>query len=64
MKTFKIEIQESLARVIEVQAENATEAFTKVNELYHKTEIVLDYNDFVEVNFVEINSQTKEDEKN
>jgi hypothetical protein len=63
MKTFKIEIQELLARVIEVQAENATEAFSKVNELYFKTEIVLDYNDFVEVNFIEINSESNEDEK-
>ena len=62
METFKIEIQEFLARVVEVQAENKPEAFSKVNELYKKAEIVLDYNDFVEVDFIDIKSQSKDDE--
>ena len=61
METFKIEIQELLARVVEVQAENIQEAFSKVNEQYIKAEIVLDYNDFAEVNFTDINSQSKTD---
>ena len=62
METFKIEIQEFLARVVEVQAENKPEAFSKINELYKKAEIVLDYNDFVEVNFIDINSPSQNDE--
>jgi hypothetical protein len=64
MKTFKIEIQELLARVVEVQAENIQEAFSKVNDQYKKVEIVLDYNDFAEVNFIDIKSQSKKDEIN
>ena len=62
METFKIEIQELLARVVEVQAENIQEAFSKVNNQYKSAEIVLDYNDFAEVNFNDINSQGKKDE--
>jgi hypothetical protein len=61
METFKIEIQELLTRVVEVQAENIQDAFIKVNEQYKKAEIVLDYNDFSEVNFTDINSQSKTD---
>jgi hypothetical protein len=64
METFKIEIQELLARVVEVQADSIQEAFSKVNEQYKKAEIVLDYNDFAEVNFTDINSQSKTDEIN
>ncbi|HRI47319.1 MAG TPA: DpnD/PcfM family protein [Ignavibacteriaceae bacterium] len=62
MKTFKIEIQEFLARVVEVQAESLPQAFSKVNELYKKAEIVLDYDDFVEADFIDINRQSKKDE--
>ncbi len=62
METFRIEVQEFLARVVEVQAENAPEALSKVNEQYKKAEIVLDYNDFVEVDFIDINKQSKSDE--
>jgi len=64
METFKIEVQEFLARVVEVKAKNVQEAFSKVNEQYKKEEIVLDYNDFVDVNFIDLNSQSKEDEMN
>ncbi len=64
METFKIEVQEFLARVIEVKAKNVQDAFSKVNEQYKKEEIVLDYNDFIDVNFIDINSQSKEDEIN
>jgi hypothetical protein len=61
MGTYKIEIQEFLAKVVEVQAENISEAFSKVNDQYKKAEIVLDYNDFVEVDFIDINTQSKSD---
>lgn len=62
METFKVEIQELLTRVVEVQAENIQDAFLKINEQYKKAEIVLDYNDFAEVNFTDINSQSRADE--
>ncbi|MEI8201572.1 MAG: DpnD/PcfM family protein [Bacteroidota bacterium] len=64
MKTYKIEIQEFLARIVEVKSENIYEAISKINEQYKRAEIVLDYNDFVEVDFIDINSQSKSDEKN
>jgi hypothetical protein len=63
METFKIEIQEFLARVVEVKAETAVDALSKINDQYKKAEIVLDYNDFVEVDFVDINRQSKSDER-
>lgn len=64
MRTFKIEIQELLARVVEVKSENLEEAILKVKEKYKRAEIVLDYNDFIEVDFIDINSQSKSDLKN
>jgi translation initiation factor IF-1 len=64
METFKIEVQELLARVVEVQAENIQEAISKVSEQYEKTEIVLDYSDFVEVNFLDTERQSKKGEIN
>lgn len=47
MATFKIEIQEFLSRIIEIEAETKDEAVSKVRELYRKEEIVLDSNDYV-----------------
>mgnify|MGYP000894893578 FL=1 len=47
METFKIEIQEFLSRIIEVEAENIDEAISKTKEIYQKEGIVLDYDDFV-----------------
>ena len=62
-KKFKIEISEVLSRVVEVRAESRTDAISKIHEKYKATEIVLDYNDFVEVNFLDIYSQSPNDEK-
>jgi len=47
-KPFKIEIQETLSRIIEVEADNIEEAIFKANEMYKNEEIVLSENDFVE----------------
>lgn len=63
MEIFKIEIREFLARVVEIKAENVTDAISKVYDKYKKAEIVLDYDDFVEVDFIDINTQNKSDEK-
>ena len=63
MKTYKIEIQEFLSRVVEVEATDLGDAFCMINKQYNKAEIVLDYNDFVEVNFIDIESQSPKDEK-
>lgn len=63
MKEFEVEIQEFLAKVVKVDAENISDAIDKIKKKYFNTEIVLDYNDFVEVNFVDINKQGKEGKK-
>lgn len=47
IKTYKIEIQEFLSRIVEVEAVNIEEAIKKVKQAYSKEEIVLDYNDYV-----------------
>lgn len=64
MKTFNIEIQEFLSRIIEVEANDVNEAISIVEDNYKKCVHVLDYNDFVEVNFQDINTQNKEERKN
>lgn len=47
MEMFKIEVQEFLSRIIEVEAETKDEAISKVLQLYRDEEIVLDFNDYV-----------------
>ena len=47
METFEIIIQELLSRTISVQAQNIEDAIEKVNQMYKKTEIVLDAEDFI-----------------
>ncbi len=64
MATFKVEIQEFLSRIVKIKAENISDAISIVEEKYKKAEVVLDYNDFVEVNFVNKNKQSKKDELN
>lgn len=48
MKTFKIEISETLSRIIEVEADSVETAITFVNEKYKSEEIILDESDYVE----------------
>lgn len=48
MKTFKIEVRETLARVIEIEANNMDEAEDMVQEMYDNEEIVLDSSDYVD----------------
>lgn len=47
MKTYKIEIQEHLSRVIEIEAPSTEEAIDKAREMYRAEEIVLDADDWV-----------------
>lgn len=54
MKNFKIEIQETLARDIEVKADSYEEALEKVKDQYYESDIVLYADDFVRVEFVKI----------
>lgn len=47
MKNYKIEIQELLSRIIEIEAASAEEAIDKAREMYRAEEIVLDSGDYV-----------------
>jgi len=40
METFKIEVQEFLARVIEIEAMSSSDAIAKVDELYKKVRLL------------------------
>ena len=50
-KTFYISITETLNRIVEVQAENESEAIQKVSDAYYAGDIVLDSEDFVDTEF-------------
>jgi hypothetical protein len=54
METFKIEVKETLSRIIEIEANSMDEAYSKVREMYRNEEIVLDENDYVGTDFIEI----------
>ena len=51
MKKFKIKIVETLERVVFVNANSEKEAMNIVQSLYENEDIVLDSNDFKEVEF-------------
>ena len=51
MKVFKVEITETLRKVVEIEAESQDEADTIARERYSNEDIVLDYSDFMDVEF-------------
>ena len=53
-KPFKFEIQETLSRIIDIEAENIEEAIFKANKMYSYEDIVLSENDFAETKIDEI----------
>lgn len=52
MKEFKVEITETLTRTIPVQAETSREALEIIRQARSSGDIILDYNDFQDVEFV------------
>ncbi len=52
MKTFKIEVQEILSRIVEINANSKVEAIEKVELLYKHEEVVLDHFDHISTNIV------------
>lgn len=54
METFKIEVKETLSRIIEIEANSDEEALLIIKELYKKQEMVLDSDDFTEAEFLKI----------
>lgn len=57
MKTFYISVTETLNRIVEVHAEDSSEALQKAEDAYYNGEIVLDSEDFVDTDF---NDETEE----
>jgi hypothetical protein len=55
MKTYKIEVKETLSRIIEIDANSIDEALEDVQKIYKKEEIILDSDDFIEVEFIHHN---------
>ena len=51
MKTFYISITETLNKIVEVHAEDSSEALQKAEDAYYNGEIVLDSEDFVDTEF-------------
>ena len=51
MDEYKVEIHETLSRVVSINAENNDDAIDKVQEAYNNSEHVLDSNDFQDVGF-------------
>ena len=49
MKKFKVLVEETHARMIEVKAVDESQALDIVKQMYKNCEIVLDYEDFVNV---------------
>lgn len=49
MKNFKVEIKETLSRIIEVNATNLESALSKVKEDYDNEKIVLTSEDYIDV---------------
>ena len=48
MSKYKVEITETLSRIIEVEAENEDGAVSKINDFYKQEKIVLDSNDYLD----------------
>ena len=46
MKKFKVQITETLQRIVEIEAEDKYEAWDKVYDQVEKEKIVLDWEDF------------------
>ncbi|HED06245.1 MAG TPA: protein dpnD [Ignavibacteria bacterium] len=57
MKTFEIEIQEILSRIVEIDARSEDEALQKVKEMYQKEEIVLDSSDYLDTEIKELDNE-------
>ena len=51
MKTYYISVTETLNRIVEVHAEDSSEALQKAEDAYYNGEIVLDSEDFVDTEF-------------
>ena len=56
LRTFQIEITETLQRIVEVEATSLDDALTEITKQYKNEEIILESSDCVETNITEFNS--------
>lgn len=61
MENFKIQVTETLSRVLEIEAETETEAVVLAKSLYDMRAIVLDSDDFVNCEITPANQITEVD---
>jgi len=54
MKKFKIEIKETLSRVIEVESDSLEDAIIKAKEKYNNEEVILSFEDFIDTEIIEL----------
>lgn len=47
MQTFKLEIQETYSKIVEIEAETLSDALDIAHDMYNSEKIVLDASDFV-----------------
>ena len=59
MKEFEVEVVESLIRIVTVEAMNAEDAIKFVKYDYNNAELVLDSDDFFDVDFNVVNNDTR-----
>lgn len=52
MKTFQIEVRETLSRVLDVEANSSEDALEIVKKKYEKCEVVLDADDFSDYDII------------
>ena len=48
MQKYQVEINETLSRVVEIEAENESDAISKIKDLYRQEKIVLDSEDYLD----------------
>ena len=51
MKKYKVEIEETLCRVIEIEAESKKKAIDEIMDQYMKQKIILGAEDYIETHF-------------
>ncbi len=54
METFKIEVKETISKIIEIEASSKEDAYSKVKEMYNTEKIILDSEDYIDTEFLEL----------
>ena len=63
MKTFYISVTETLNRIVEVHAEDKYEAIQKATDAYCDGQVVLDSDDYVDVDFIDESEETNNNDE-